>query len=154
MCIEYAKFIRIEAQLHQAYVFLNDFAIVVEMLANNWQDIEGVSNFVHLVVEIVLFLIKLMPECDIVLVDELEHGAVVRHDHLSVVGVSGWPRIEVKMLIENLGIQNLSNFDAFVHYLREVVNEQERGHEVVLILGDVPHDFGNGSHLVVSKRDI
>ena len=72
------------------------------MLANDRQDIEGITDLVHLVVEVVLVLVELVTECDIVLVDELEHGTVVRHDHLFFVCVSCWPRIEVKLLVEYL----------------------------------------------------
>jgi hypothetical protein len=63
--------------------------------------------------------------------------------------VGSWPLFKLKLEDENIGAQQLINFDALAHELCDIIPEKEGAHKVVLVFDDVVNHNSNGSNLVV-----
>lgn len=95
-----------------------------------------------------------MAESNFVLINQLEHGAIVRHDHFAIIGMSLRPFVKVEILPEDIGIQKFLDKDTFFHDFWQIVQEKEGRHKIVLIFGDVPHDPVNSAYLIIPECDI
>lgn len=61
----------------------------------------------------------------------------------------GWPLVEVEFKVEDLALQQRKNLDVDFEYLGQVLEEEEGGREVVLVLDYVVDDQLHALHLVV-----
>lgn len=69
-----------------------------------------------------------------------KNRAVVGHGHLIFVEVGAGPLIEIESIVEHLRIKETHHVDALFKQENEVLVEQVRRVEVVLVISDVVDD--------------
>lgn len=65
-----------------------------------------------------------------------------------------WPSIEIKLQVEDVRFKNALDFDIFLNQDLQILEEQEAGYIVVLILDNVINDDVDCPNLIVLKSNI
>ena len=73
---------------------------------------------------------------------------------LFLVNMVSWPSIEIKLQVEDVRFKNALDFDIFLNQDLQILEEQEAGYIVVLILDNVINDDVDCPNLIVLKSNI
>lgn len=154
--LEDLEFIRVDTKLHNGnlFVIIGLFLativinVVLHVLGKTRKQIDGVLDLVNLPFLAILikgvFIIHFsdVAEDRVVcfLQPDIENRAVVGHGDLIFVEVGAGPLIEIESIVEHLRVKETHHVDALFKQENEVLVEQVRRVEVVLVISDVVDD--------------